>query len=89
MNNTNSTVIDNFFFVFDKNENQLLVNDESNEKRILSILNFIPNQIELIQREMNIEDYFNTIISTDLTQNLFFNDLQIQVFKNFFDDLIE
>jgi hypothetical protein len=89
MNNTNSTIIDKFFFVFDKNENQLLVNDESNEKRILSILNFIPNQEELIAREMNIEDYFNTIISIELTENLFFNDLQIQVFKNFFEDLIE
>jgi hypothetical protein len=90
MNNTNSTIIDKFFFVFDKNENKLLVNDESNnEKRILSILNFIPNQEELIAREMNIEDYFNTIISIELTENLFFNDLQIQVFKNFFEELIE
>jgi alpha-acetolactate decarboxylase len=89
MNNTNSTVIDKFFFVFDKNENKLLVKNENNEKTILTIVNFMPNQEELIAREMNIEDYFNTIISIELTENLFFNDLQIQVFKNFFEDLIE
>ena len=82
---SHSTIIEPY--QFELLENKLIVKDrQQDEKEILTVQSFLPSEEELTDRELTLTEYFNLDVATMLKEELFFNDIQVEVFRNFLEE---
>lgn len=74
-------------YVFQLNENTLNVTNESTKQPVLTVSEMSPSADELSARGCdNKEDFFDGVIGPMIKEELEFNDIQVEVFKNFLEE---
>lgn len=82
-----TTVIQPYSFHYNESDTNLIVSNQETGKNVLTISPLKPLQEELEIKQINLEDYFNLEISLNLKEELDLNDIQIEVFRTFLDEV--